>query len=594
MAHTTLNPLFLAVAVLFLAFPAMATESAKPAAEPVASSTTKENQPSEQPLMTLPRGMVGSYLSSQFARTKGDLEKAVSYLRRAHKGDPKNASITGQLQALLLLSGQVHEAIKLAETVPVAGDETSLATMLLTIKHYKKGELAQARAVLDQAAKANSNQLWIPLVAAWIDIERQQFSQPLKLEHLNIDAARSAALVNYHLALINGRAGFIDAAAENFRQAIPDVKSPPARIMGMLQKFYQASNAPAALKPVIAAAVVEADDVAASSEDIAALFTPADGIAEILFTMGNVAQAAGASQDAVIYLHLTHYLKPEFPMVLLSLGEVYHELKQHEMSQQFYAAVKPKSLLYTKSQLRLISSLNHVGKTKEAFAELEKAIKAHPQHYEFFVAKGDLLRAQGKFLEAVDVYSQALKTGENEREKWMVYFARGVCFERLGQWQAAEGDLQKALSLKANQPDVLNYLGYSLLTRNERLEEAKAMIEKAVKAKPNDPQIIDSMGWALYALQQYEDAAAYLERALELLPGDPTINDHLGDVYWKLGRKTEARYQWERALTFEPESAEAARIQEKLKHGVSASDTAIIPSKAPVIASGEHKGLTIQ
>jgi len=117
---------------------------------------------------------------------------------------------------------------------------------------------------------------------------------------------------------------------------------------------------------------------------------------------------------------------------------------------------------------------------------------------------------------------------------------------------------------------VLNYLGYSLVEKQEKLEEALEMIERAVEARPDSGYIVDSLGWALYRLGRYEEAVGHMERAAELLPVDPIVNDHLGDVYWAVGRRTEARFQWNRALSFDPEPEEAERIRRKLEVGLDA------------------------
>jgi Flp pilus assembly protein TadD len=156
---------------------------------------------------------------------------------------------------------------------------------------------------------------------------------------------------------------------------------------------------------------------------------------------------------------------------------------------------------------------------------------------------------------------------------WPVLFARASCYERLGKWHDAEQDLQQALKLSPNQPDILNYLGYGWLEHGVHLAEARTMIETAFKASPNNAEIADSMGWSLYLQGHYEKAAEFIEKAVELLPGDPTVNDHLGDVYWRLGRKTEARYQWQRSLSFAPEQPLTNNLQRKIKDGLPAAST---------------------
>ena len=106
----------------------------------------------------------------------------------------------------------------------------------------------------------------------------------------------------------------------------------------------------------------------------------------------------------------------------------------------------------------------------------------------------------------------------------------------------SEADLQQALKLEPNQPDVLNYLGYSWIDEDKNLDKAKDMVLKAHQAKPDDPQIIDSVGWAYFKLGNFANSVEYLENAASLLPYDPTVNDHLGDAYWQTGRKNEAKF----------------------------------------------------
>jgi Flp pilus assembly protein TadD len=153
---------------------------------------------------------------------------------------------------------------------------------------------------------------------------------------------------------------------------------------------------------------------------------------------------------------------------------------------------------------------------------------------------------------------------------WQLYYMRGVARQQSGDWPSAEADMKKALALNPDEPEVLNYLGYSWIDRGERLAEAKSMIEKAVAAKPESGPIVDSLGWAYYRLGDYKKAVDQLEHAAELEPADPDINNHLGDAYWRAGRKTEARFQWERVLTLNPEAKLREEVEGKLKTGLSA------------------------
>ncbi len=117
---------------------------------------------------------------------------------------------------------------------------------------------------------------------------------------------------------------------------------------------------------------------------------------------------------------------------------------------------------------------------------------------------------------------------------------------------------------------MLNYLGYSLVDRGEKLDEALDMIKRAVAARPDSGAILDSLAWAYFRLGRYAEALKPMEQASLLEPVDPVVTDHLGDVYWSVGRTREAQFQWRRALSYKPLETDAIRIRKKLDQGLDA------------------------
>lgn len=184
---------------------------------------------------------------------------------------------------------------------------------------------------------------------------------------------------------------------------------------------------------------------------------------------------------------------------------------------------------------------------------------------------GDLYRQKQDYENANRAYDASLRGfGEGSPVRWWLLYSRGITYERMDMWAEAEADFRASLSLNPGNPSVLNYLGYSLVDRGLKYEEALGMIEQAVAARPNNGAIVDSLGWVYYKLGRYEEAVGPLERAAELEPNDPIVSDHLADAYWKVGRYTEAQFQWRRALSFEPEETTADRIRRKLAIGLDA------------------------
>ena len=219
--------------------------------------------------------------------------------------------------------------------------------------------------------------------------------------------------------------------------------------------------------------------------------------------------------------------------------------------------------------------LSDVGKTYGGAVEVLKQLaETHPDLPSVHVASGDLNRQLENYEAAVAAYNRALEIfSANETDQWFVHYARAICYERLDQWDKAEADFRRALELNPGHPQVLNYLGYSLVEHQMKLDEALEMIEQAVEAQPDSGYIVDSLGWALYRLDRYDEAIGHMERAAELMPVDPVVNDHLGDVLWAVGRKTEATFQWKRALSLiDPESPapdiDPERIRRKLEVGL--------------------------
>ena len=153
-----------------------------------------------------------------------------------------------------------------------------------------------------------------------------------------------------------------------------------------------------------------------------------------------------------------------------------------------------------------------------------------------------------------------------------ILYRRGSSYERLNQFKNSDDDLLNSLKIAPDNAYVLNYLAYSWLERNYKIEAAIAMLEKAYQQKKNDPFIIDSVGWAYYLTGNLIKAEEFLKRAIKLMPDDPVVNDHYGDILWKLDRKIQARYYWNSVLNFENSENEMKKnINIKLLKGLQKS-----------------------
>ena len=183
---------------------------------------------------------------------------------------------------------------------------------------------------------------------------------------------------------------------------------------------------------------------------------------------------------------------------------------------------------------------------------------------------GNIAKGFKKHKVAINYYDEVLlKTNVNSDNYAEILFRRGGSYERLKNFEKSDADLLKSLEINPNEPYVLNYLAYSWLERDYKIDTAIEMLEKAYKQNENDPFIIDSVGWGYYLVDDLIKAEQFLKRAIELMPNDPIVNDHYGDILWKMDRKIEAKYYWQSVLKFEDtEESMKENIKIKLLKGL--------------------------
>jgi len=288
-----------------------------------------------------------------------------------------------------------------------------------------------------------------------------------------------------------------------------------------------------------------------------------EGAAFALLAPASTMIQAKQTELALAYLRLVLRLDPKRDEAWVMVGDVMQAAGDTDAARAAYARPKPGSEEYATAQAKLAWTYQQEDQPETAI-KLARAAAA-TGNADARLTLADLLRANDRHAEAVDLLSGLIK--EDPTPDWRLLYARGVALERLNRWSEAEADLQAALKARPDEPELLNYLGYSWIDRGERLAEAMQMVQRAVAANPRSGAMVDSLGWAYYRMGDYKKAVEKLEQAVELEAGDPEINNHLGDAYWKVGRRDEAVFQWRRVLTLKPDARIKADAERKLASG---------------------------
>src|SRR6266540_1908741 len=520
----------------------------------------------------------GSYLAARHAGGQRDAAAAATYYRAALRGDPRNSELLGRAFLAVLANGEVEDAVKLAERVLQVDKNDRIARLVLGVRAIKQKQYLLARKELAQSIRGPITDLAATLLSAWTMANPNEAKQATDSIDKLAGADWYAIFKELHAALILDVAGQKKEAAKRFERSYK-LDPTALRVVQSYGSFLSRQGNNADALKVFAAfedalprhpLIVEATNELNAGKKLPLMVdTPQAGAAEVLYGLGAALGRRGGEDLGLIYLQLSLYLAPSRPLTLLSLGDLYEAMKKPELANKAYERVLLNSPLHRYAQIQLALNLDSLDRTDEAKASLEKVIAANPGDLEAIIALGNVLRGRKQFAECADVYSKGVDTiGKPEKSNWVIYYFRGICFERAKQWPKAEADLKKSLELFPDQPHVLNYLGYSWIDQGINLDEGMRMIKRAVEQRADDGYIVDSLGWAYYRLGNMEEATKHLERAVELKPEDPTINDHLGDAYWRVGRVLEARFQWSHARDLKPEPEELVKIEEKLKSGL--------------------------
>ncbi len=529
--------------------------------------------------MAVEPSLSGTYLAGRYAGRLRDAEQAADYLETALKLDPGNPQIIERLFQYRLSEGANAEAEDLAAQVIEFNSQQRMARVVLGLKEFRLQHYKESREHFAEAAYTPVGELTATLMTAWTYAGEGSLNAALKeLEKLDLNESFANFRV-FHEALI---ADFVKSdlrADVAYKKAYAQAGA-SLRISQAYANYLQRKGNFAEAEKVLKAYLEKGEQSPLIQSQLAEVLTKKipppfiqtvqAGAGEALFSLAAAMNDDESADVALLYGRLALTSHTDKPVMQMLLGDIYSDMQQFEQSTAMYDQIDKQSPLRGGAEIQIALNLQRLKRSTDAENRLIALLKNDPANTDGWSTLGNIYRNNENYAAAVPAYTKAIESASAAKKPdWQLYYFKGISLERLKQWPDAEADLRKSLSLAPEEPSVLNYLGYSLIDRKEKLSEAISMVKRAVELKPNDGYIVDSLGWAHYQLGDYDEALTHMERAVDLKPGDPIIAEHLGDVYWRVGRKLEARFQWQHAKDNEPEPADLKRIEDKLQNGPS-------------------------
>ena len=527
----------------------------------------------------------GAFLAARVAEVDNDVPGAIAYYQRALTFDPDDTSLQQSLLLALISNGDFDKGLPWADKLKAVPDVERFSRLMLAVDAFRKKNYASAENLLKLTVESDLDRLITGLMTGWAKAGAGDPADALKYLEALQGPEWYTIFTTYHRALIAEQAGLDDKAVEMYDASLDDVSSggaAPETWLRAAESYARYLDRKGKKKEAIDV-LNRIDEFSVGRVPIAVLRKqieagkpvarlvdgPVDGASEVLLDLGTALNRSGGEIFVKLYLQLARALEPNSDAVLLQLASVAEQQNNAEEAIDLYAKIPADSPIKRVAELQRGLNLADLDRHDEAIAQLNRLLDQDPEDMRAYLALGGVYASKEDFRSAAGVYDKAaarltiLSTAD-----WNIFYQRGIAYERLKEWPKAEPNFRKALELYPNQPQVMNYLGYSWVDMGMNLDEAMDLIRKAVDLRPSDGYIVNSLGWAYFKIGKFDDAVRELERAVSLKPDDPVLNDHLGDAYWRGGRRLEATFQWAHARDMKPDKDVLATVQKKLAEGL--------------------------
>lgn len=514
----------------------------------------------------------------------------LEWLGSLDDGEVADPVVLKKLAQLQLLDRDFQGAVTTAERLRADRPGDREAAMLLTELRLRQGEREQGLRTLLSFVGAHP---WEEDLVQWAGELLEEFGgwevvEEAFADHLPFPPHRTSILLFYAQAL--DRTGRDDRASEILEQAL-EARPEDTMIRRSLVFAYRKQGRMAASIRMIEGLIDESPD-----EPLYLVW-----LADTLENQGNGEAAIDAYRRAIERLDRaadTAQQRDSFRYQIATIRLVEERFEDVEETLARFEA--PESLKAQEIRARLAIGRAEWAAARKAIAAMKDVGEEEAAGLigilagEVAVGERRWSEAQKRFRGVLDRFSPAIrsriaeiyrqggreKVGEEWLREWVeeqpddaeARYRLGAFLYELERTDEAEELMRQAFRIDPEHAPAMNFLGYSLAERRERLDEALDLVTRALDLDAWNGAYLDSLGWVFYQMDRFEEARAPLERAAAELPTDPTILEHLGDVYSRLGERTLALGSWEKALGRDSENADEIRRKMEAERRLLASD----------------------
>jgi tetratricopeptide (TPR) repeat protein len=285
-------------------------------------------------------------------------------------------------------------------------------------------------------------------------------------------------------------------------------------------------------------------------------------IGMLLPHLGFAYQELGQVDKAIATFEEARRLAPKDPNVASYLVEANIAAKKYSAAADLARAARtdnPDDLRLARLEAQ---ALRHAGRGEAAVTLLEQSVRTHADDPTAHIALAQLYSELERGPQAVRVLQEAKAKFPDDSS---IVFELGAAYDKQKNFPEAEAAFKQLIAREPDNSAALNYLGYMLAERGERLDESVDLVKRALQIEPDNGSYLDSLGWAYFKADKLDLAESSLRKAADQMRSNSVIQDHYGEVLFKMQRYDDAIAAWTRALGGDGDSINRTDIDRKIR-----------------------------
>ncbi len=308
--------------------------------------------------------------------------------------------------------------------------------------------------------------------------------------------------------------------------------------------------------------------------------------------LGAALAHTGHYQEAVAEYREALRESPNNAGIQLNLALAYYKMGQYQPAIDHLTAARRSLPDNDQATLLLADCYLRLGRNADVIALLQPLAARPAVSMAVDYMLGTALIRDKRPEEGQVLVERILKNGGSAEALLLM----GMTKLMVSDFAGARADLEKAVQINPDLPDLYSYYGAALMRTGDTPRAAEAF-QRELRSNPNDFNAQLYTGVLLKQDQDYANALPHFERALDLRPGDAGVRYQIATIHAANGALDQARRELEAIVKESPRFTEAhvtlATVYYKLKRKADGDRERAIVQRLNAEAQAKQPGVQV-